>query len=177
MKLFPTNRLFPHQKLMRLFSSKRDEKKTVDATPYLRRILDLTTPSRIRNPELRATSRYDRGLPIAICQWKQGQPIVDSIQLGMTRDISDKGIAFLSTRDLDYTEAVFTILVDEEVSSELWFFQSSIVRTTKYFGFVEYGMQVNEFLNEEHRKQLQPLIYQLTQAPADEKMCRMIDGQ
>jgi hypothetical protein len=161
---------------MYLFSSKQPGKKIVDATPYMRRILDLTTPSRLRADEQRTTNRYDRGLPIAICKWERGEPCVESMQFGMTRDISDKGVALLTTVDVDFTEVVFTVLVGPEVSSELWFFQATIVRKCKYFGFVEYGMQINEFLNDDHRLQLQPLIQQLTQTPPNEEMCLMIDG-
>lgn len=152
------------------FFSKANEKKALEAGPYLRRILDLTTPSRMRADEMRETNRYERGLPVAFCEWHRGRPIVDAIQLGLTRDISDRGVSILTTSKLNYDEAVFTILVDEEVSKELWFFHANIVRKCSYFGFVELGLKINEYLNDDYRIQLQPLIKQLVNAPPEEEL-------
>ena len=133
----------------------------------MRRILDLTTP-RMRTDEKRINSRYNRGLPVAICPWSQGKPVVSELILCMTRDLSDNGISVLTTSDIDFfDEVVFTILLDTEICSELCFFQATLIRKNRFFGFCEYGLQVNEFLNDDHRTQLAPLLRLLTNSAGD----------
>jgi hypothetical protein len=51
---------------MGLFSA-RTKKGMTDAIPYMRRILDLTTPTLLRANESRQENRYVRGLPVALC--------------------------------------------------------------------------------------------------------------
>ena len=150
---------------MALFSF-GEQKKLLDATTHMRRIVDLSTP-RLRHDDKRVDKRYNRGLPVAICPWWKGQPDISEVVLCMTRDLSDKGISVITTAELVYEEVVFTILLDSETSTDLCFFQATMVRQNRFFGFGEYGLRVNEYLNVSHRRLIRPFLELLTNPEVD----------
>lgn len=151
---------------MGLFST-RTKKGMTDAIPYMRRIVDLTTPTLLRANESRQENRYVRGLPVALCPWVDGKPDPSVLALGFTKDLSDGGLSVLTTTELDSDEVVYSILVDTDVTSELWYFHASILRRNTAFGFLEYGMKTNGFLNENFRFELADLDSLLTTPPTD----------
>ncbi len=138
-------------------------KQMTESAPYLRRIMDLTTPGLVREDENRVHSRYNRGLPVAICPWDGSQPDTETLALGFTRDISDGGLSLLTTTELKSDEVVFAIIVDEAVSTGLWYFNATILRRFTAFGFLEYGMRINGFLNDHYRMELAALDAMLMQ--------------
>ena len=134
--------------------SKREKREMSDAVPFMRRIVDLTTPALLRANEVRDETRYNRGLPVALCPWIDDRPDTSIVALGFTKDLSDHGLSLLTTTELKNEDVVFTIAVDQEISSEFWFFHATIVRRCKAFGFLEYGLKTNGFLNEFYRDEL-----------------------
>lgn len=146
---------------MGLFTQ-RTKKGMSDAVPYMRRIVDLTTPCLLRAHESRNENRYSRGLPIALCPWVNNGPDTSNLALGFTRDLSDNGLSLLTTTSMECDDVVFTIIVEPEVSSELWFFHATILRRFTAFGFLEYGMQINGYLNENFCHELIGLNKMLT---------------
>lgn len=108
---------------IRLFSTRTKQGMT-DAIPYMRRMLDLTTPTLLRANESRQESRYVRGLPVALYPWIDGKPVPSVLAFGFTKDLSDGGLSVLTTTELNSTEVVYTILVDTDVTSELWYFHA-----------------------------------------------------
>ena len=129
---------------MGLFST-RTKKGMTDAIPYMRRIVDLTTPTLLRANESRQENRYVRVFQ-SLCVRGSMATVPSVLALGFTKDLSDGGLSVLT--ELNSSEVVYSILVDTDVTSELWYFHASILRRNTAFGFLEYGMKTNGFLNE-----------------------------
>ena len=125
--------------------------------PYMRRIIDLTTPDRMRPNEKRISNRYNRALPVVIAPWHNGQADLNHVSLAITKEISESGMSILTTTQLPFVESVFSILVDSEIASDIWFFQGTVMRESVAFGFGEYGIRINEFLNDSPNVDLEHL--------------------
>ena len=136
-------------------------KKVVDASPHIRRIIDLTTPEYLRTEESRYARRYSRALAMTMWPWVKGRPDEQSVMLGITKDISDSGVCVLSTCRIDCEQVVFTFLVESEEFTDLAFFLGIVARKTRRSGFREYGLRVTEFLNDGYRNQLLALESQI----------------
>jgi hypothetical protein len=150
---------------MGLFS-KREKQEMSDAATFMRRIVDLTTPHLLRPNENRNENRYNRGLPVAFCPWVGGRPDTSVLALGFTKDLSDSGLSILTTTEIKSEDVVYTIIVDPEITSGFWFFHATIVRRWNAFGFLEYGMRTNGYLNENYRAELSELIEKMSGSPS-----------
>lgn len=146
----------------------RKRRHQVDATPYMRRIIDLTTNGLLRTHEGRHARRYSRALSVAVCPWVKKKAVNDGFSLGITKDISDSGVCILTTTRLQAESVVFTLLVSLDNSSELSFFQADVKRESTRAGFVEYGLQVNQYLNEQYLKETQ-ILEQIIRLSYDEE--------
>ena len=128
----------------------RKRKVVVDATPHMRRIIDLTTPNLLVQDEERHDRRYNRALAACICPWENGKADHQSMTLGITKDVSDLGVCVLTTTPLGDHDLALAFLVETNAVGELSFFRATIQRERILVGFIEYGLSLSEYLNDNH---------------------------
>lgn len=126
-------------------------KKIVDATPHMRRVVDLTAPNLLTSNESRQDRRYNRALATCMCPWLDGSPDHLSITIGVTKDVSDQGICVLTTSRLDVADVLVTFLVECDAQPGLAFFRAAIERENRLGGFFEYGLSIVEYLNDNYQ--------------------------
>lgn len=121
-------------------------KKSVDLSPFIRRICDLTTPNMTSSPELvRTENRYNRAIPSLVMPWVGGLPLVDQCLFGLTKDISDRGIGLILTEPFDFDELLLGFWLDSDEMSEPWFFVASARRCSPIGGgFWSLGVELSE---------------------------------
>ena len=141
-----------------------------DVHGALRRIVDRTTPNLtpLSGPT-RCNNRHNRTLPVLISSW-DGQSLgSDGSILGLTKDISDLGLAAVLTQPLsDQSVAVtFWLASGQAVDGE----PVTILGNTRHCleiggGFWQIGIELSERLdNREVLDELEPLARQLLPAP------------
>jgi hypothetical protein len=82
------------------------KKKRLDATPHIRRLIDLTAPNRptfIEN-EQRSENRYCRSLPILLSPMTDNLPILNASFAGVSQEISDSGLRLITLERLTADE-------------------------------------------------------------------------
>lgn len=124
-------------------------KQSIDLSPFIRRICDLTTPNLTSSPELaRAENRYNRALPSLIMPWVAGRPVLDQSLFGLTKDIADRGIGLILSAPLEADELLVGFWLNAEEMHEPWFFTGSSRRCAPIGGgFWTLGVELNEFAN------------------------------
>ena len=138
-----------------MFSFLRENK--IDATPYMRRIIDLTTPNLQAPNEAREKRRYNRALATCLCPWSDGSLDIKKISIGITKDLSDNGVCVLTTSRFGSAEVLLTFLVECEFKHGLSFFLATIEREHRLGGFVEYGLSISEYLNDNHHRDIKKI--------------------
>jgi hypothetical protein len=135
-------------KLMNLFGRKRSQ----CAAPFIRKIIDLTTPNLTLSNDLRLSRRYNRCLPVAFSPWSKKGHDPERIGIGITSDLSDQGFAIITQGEMVSPELVVAFYIDGEMD-EPWYFHAT-VRTNRCLlaSFNLVGLEVVEFLNEQQRK-------------------------
>lgn len=124
-------------------------KKTVDLSPYVRRICDLTTPNMTSSPELvRVENRYNRAIPTLIVPCVGGQPLLDNYVIGITKDIADHGIGLILTEPFNAEQVLLGFWIDRQKMSEPWFFYATARRCAAVGGgYWTLGVELDEFAN------------------------------
>jgi hypothetical protein len=152
-----------------IFAFLNARKKSVDLTPYMRRICDLTVPNRcVTADQARAEDRYNRTLPVLLCPWAEGRPIVRGAQFAITKDLSDRGISVTTTAPIEGEFVVAFARLEE--GSEPWFFIGKARRSSAIGGgFWTTGVELSEFVTTNYRHVLQalgPLVNRLSPEPS-----------
>jgi hypothetical protein len=82
------------------------QKKRLDATPHIRRLIDLTAPNRpaFEGNELRCENRYCRALPILLSPIIDNIPILSESFAGTTQEFSDSGLRLITQERLTADE-------------------------------------------------------------------------
>jgi hypothetical protein len=134
-------------------------KKTVELSPYVRRICDLTTPNNTSSPELdRVENRYNRSIPTLIVPWDANRPIVDGLVIGITRDIADHGIGLVLSEPFQADDVLLGFWVDAAQMSDPWFFLGKTRRCSAVGGgFWTLGVELIEFANARFAKEVELL--------------------
>lgn len=134
-------------------------KKTIELSPYIRRICDLTTPNMTSSPELlRVENRYNRAIPTLLCPWVSGRPILDSGIIGVTKDIADHGVGLILTQEFHAEEVLLGFWVSHAEMEEPWFFVGTPRRCCAVGGgFWTLGVELREFATENHAREVAPL--------------------
>ncbi len=134
----------------------RKRKKYVDASPFLRRIIDRTTATGALLNDCREQNRYSRTLPVVLAPWRDGAPDMNNVAFGITKDISDSGMSLVTTLDF-HSDIVFAFLLDTAITDRILCFRGEPKRSLKVVqGISEYGLYVAEMLNEHHSGVLEP---------------------
>ena len=133
---------------MKLFGRKQNN----NAAPFIRKIIDLTTPNLTMSNDMRHSRRYNRCLPVVFSPWSNKGHDPEQIGIGVTSDMSDEGFAIITQADMIYRELVVAFYLDGEMDVP-WYFHST-VRTNRSLipSFDLVGLEIIEFLNEKNRK-------------------------
>ena len=83
-------------------------KKQVDLAPHVRRIIDLTTPNRPTANDQRFELRYNRTMPVLMHPWN-GRPDLEKTSIGITRDLSDRGLGLIAIAELKEPQYVVSL--------------------------------------------------------------------
>ena len=134
-------------------------KNTVELSPYVRRICDLTTPNITSSPELvRDENRYNRAIPTLVVPWVANRPIVDDFVICITKDTADHGIGLVLTEPFHADDVVLGFWVDAAQMSDPWFFLGKTRRCSPMGGgFWTLGVELSEFANSRFMKEVEPL--------------------
>ena len=134
-----------------------EKKSVVDLTPFIRRLCDLTTPNRPVPDCQRYDLRSNRTLPVLLCPWRKNRPQNEEIEFAITKDISDRGIGLIRRDSLAKGEYVIAFWLNEEMP-EPWFFRVTVLLNQNIGGgFWLVGSQLEELLNEQHKRALESL--------------------
>ena len=141
-----------------MFSFKA-RKKQVDIWPHLRRIVDLTATVFPIPGESRTENRYNRTIPVLLCPLENGRPVEDRSEFVITRDICDRGVGVILNHSFDAEEAVVGFSVPSEGANEPLFFRGATQSNTAIGGgFWLLGVELQEFMNPDHREVLERLV-------------------
>ena len=137
---------------MNLFGRKQNK----NAAPFIRKIIDLTTPNLTMSNDLRHSRRYNRCLPVVFSPWSHKGHDPEQIGIGVTSDMSDEGFSIITQADMIYQELVVAFYRDGEMDFP-WYFHAA-VRTNRSLipSFNLVGLEIIEFLNEQQRKKTLP---------------------
>lgn len=141
-----------------MFSFTR-RRKQIDASPHLRRIIELSAVVEPASEnDQRLTRRIARTLPVMVCPWNDGELDYDQVGLAFTKDIGDGGIGLLATQNEDAGDLVVGAFPDAERMNEPAYFLGKVRKCLPFCaGFWELGLEVTEYLNTDHRHLLEPL--------------------
>ncbi len=125
----------------------------VDASPKIRRLVDLTTPNRPVTENARVGQRYNRYIPIAVADWNDSKgPTVDQVGFGFAIDLSDTGIGILTQFKLKTRDNVIAFYLPNDMDRP-WYFQVDLTTYRKQSGgFHKLGYSVVKFLNDKSAK-------------------------
>jgi len=137
-----------------LFSKGRKQRR--DMENYLRRVSDMTNPNSAPvDSNRRVENRFSRIFPVLIAPWEGDAPVLTQCTYGLTKDLSDHGMAIVITRPLKKQEVVVGIWPTNELltaSSSKPGFMLGEVRMEVEIGaaFYQLGVQLNEMVDETH---------------------------
>ena len=133
-------------------------KKTVDLTPYIRRLCDVTTPNLSVADNNRSEDRFNRSLPVIICPWVDDAPVIEQLTVAITRDLSDQGVGLIRNEPLTAEEVVVGFWLEGDNMDEPWYFRASVQSSQRIGGgYWLVGVLLEEFMNKNHRPRLEPL--------------------
>jgi len=133
-------------------------KRSIEAAPYIRRVIDVTTPNRMTPQEGRRELRYNRSFPVTYCPWKKDTVFVEEVSIAFTQDLSDHGLGILSVQPIEYDELVVSVWPDPVALSDPYHFLASVRdRRSAAAGIWAIGLMIEGFLNESHRYELASL--------------------
>lgn len=107
-------------------------KKQIDASPKLRRIMDMTVPNRPVSNETRGDNRYNRSLPALVCPWDGRAPKVDEHTVGIVQDLSDRGMSVLFQNAPTYKQYLVTLFLSNEEGAEIFQFICDVRDARKF---------------------------------------------
>jgi len=135
------------------------QKKTSDPVPYLRRIVDTTTPNAGPETAGRLENRYNRTFPVLCCPFEENAAGVDEAFFGINRDISETGLSIVvPARIVTPLECFVGVWASRRQSDQPWFFLAKAVRSGPVgAGFWVVGIEIKEFAGASYCDLLQPL--------------------
>ena len=131
--------------------------RSAEAQPFIRKIIDLSTPNLTRSNDARMARRYNRCLPVIISPWNRKKPNLDQIAIGITSDISDGGFAIITQAEIEHEQFVVGFFLADSMDVPWYFLADVRIQKEIVPGFNKMGMEIAEFLNENRRKVTMPL--------------------
>lgn len=136
----------------------------VDATPKIRRLVDLTTPNRPVIDDARGSRRYNRTIPVVITEWIADKgPCDEHFGIGFTSDLSDLGFGIITQHRPKSRENVIAFYLPEDMDVP-WYFRVILKTYRKQtIEFHKLGYEVVEFLNDRLHgcNKMNSLVYEL----------------
>ena len=135
-----------------------ERKKSVDLSPYMRRICDLSVPNRCGlTRQARTEDRYNRTITVLVCPWNSGRPVSEQAAFATTKDISDRGVSVVTPEPIE-GEFVVAFASPESEECEPWHFLGQAKRSASLGGgFWVTGIEFSEFASANYRRELQVL--------------------
>lgn len=103
-----------------------ERKKQVDMAPFVRRIIDLTTPNKPTPDDQRYELRYNRTMPVLLHPWLKSRPNLQRTSIGITKDISDRGMGLIAISELTARQYVITLWPRNESVDEPYHFIANL---------------------------------------------------
>ncbi len=155
-------------------------KKVVDLCPRIRRLCDLTSPNLSTTLSGRSENRYNRAIPTLLGPWQEDHPVVDESTIGLTSDIADRGVCLVLNQPFLAESVVVGYWISSDAMSEPWYFLGNICRNQPMGGgFWAVGIELTEFANTNHAKELvalKPLAAKLSAPAAQEKASELLSS-
>ncbi len=123
------------------------KKEIQDALPVMRRIVDLTIPKKPVPDEIRIDRRFNSSLPCVLTPLVGAKPEFCDCLMGITQDISDRGISVITMETLSFEEYAISVWPTElEEPAHL----SCILANSRRFahGFWSTGFAIYQLLNQ-----------------------------
>lgn len=135
-------------------------KKSLDVSPYIRRICDLTTPNLIApDDSARLDLRCNRTIPTLVVPWVETRPVTEQGLIALTRDLGDRSAGLVLSHPLRAETLVLGFWVTADDSEGPWFFFGTPRRTAPIGGgYWTLGVELTEFANPEYGEFLEPLL-------------------
>lgn len=108
------------------------KRKSIDPGPMLRRLMDLTLPNRPVPNDKRIDLRFNRTLPVVVTPWCKGMPITEDSRLGISQDLSDRGLRIIFLCEPTCDQYLITFMLVEDGAPESFHFVTE-VRNIKPF--------------------------------------------
>lgn len=146
-----------------MFSFTR-RKKLVDASPYMRRIIDLTSPNRPVANDERSEARYNRTIPVVMCP-SDASDDLSRLVMGVTTDLSDSGLGVLyHDAPIEGETLMFSFVIPTD-DIDVRCFIANIETHESKFGFMRLGLSMAQELKT-HDPRVQKFQYVVTELVA-----------
>jgi hypothetical protein len=128
---------------------------------YLRRVADRTMPNMsVTGSGRRREDRYNRAIPTLVAPWEEDQVDRSRCAIVLTRDIADRGVGLITQHPLPRGDVILGYWISFDDAHEPWFFRGTIQREDAIGGgFWAIGVEMAEFMNENWRSALEPLVF------------------
>src|SRR5437773_1846748 len=73
-------------------------------------------------------NRHNRAIPALLCGWEDGEPLIQTSIIGITKDIADVGVGLIVREPFAAKEAVVGFFLEESAATEAWFFHGVVER-------------------------------------------------
>ena len=135
-------------------------KKAVEYQRYIRRMIDLTIPNKSNSASTeRFQNRHNRAIPVLLCPWARGGPVLSECLIAITKDISDQGIGLILNAPFAAKDVVLGFCLGEEAAAEPWFFRGAAEHNLAIGGgYWLLGIALKDFMNQEYQVELAPLV-------------------
>jgi hypothetical protein len=136
-----------------------NRKKTVDVSPHVRHICDMTTPNLAPMSTGRAENRYNRAIPTLLGPWQDDHPLVEECIVGLTTNLSDRGVGLVLYQPFRADEVIIGYWVSAELMHAPLFFLGNVRRNQPIGGgFWAVGIEFTEYASGEYAETLAPLF-------------------
>ena len=133
-------------------------KKKVDMAPFIRRIIDLTTPNKPTIDDQRFELRYNRTMPALLHPWVNNSPDLKRTTIGITKDFCDHGVGMIAISELDEPQYVISIWPQGEDVNEPYHFIANLRDFRKLsLGMWTAGFEFEDLVNSAAAKWLDEL--------------------
>ena len=117
-----------------LLNSLFTRKKQLDASPKLRRIMDMTMPNRPVCDDSRSDSRYNRSLPALVIPMDGDVPVLSEGSIGIIQNLSDRGLNVLLDSPTQSKRYLVSLVLENDDTTEVFHFNCEVRNENKFAG-------------------------------------------
>ena len=141
-----------------LFLKKR--RQTIDLAPYMRRIIDLTTPNLPSQGNVgRTENRYNRSIPVLVTGWTEKGDVTKPVTFGVTKDLTDKGISVILFGELELSHVMVGFWLSAQHAETPLFCLGHCLRQQAIGGgFNLWAIELYEFATETYASKIQKIM-------------------